>query len=89
MAVSKKTKQELAVQFGGSATNTGKTEVQIAILTAEISSLTTHLVANKKDKISKRGLYKKVAHRKRLLSYLQRKDINAYRELLKQLNLRG
>ncbi|MCV3743749.1 30S ribosomal protein S15 [Ureaplasma sp. ES3154-GEN] len=89
MAVSKKTKKELAIKFGGSETNTGKTEVQIAILTAEIASLTTHMVANKKDKISKRGLYMKVAQRKRLLAYLQRKDITAYRNLLKDLNLRG
>ncbi len=89
MAVSKKTKEEIVKKFGGSATNTGKVEVQIALLTAEIDNLTQHMVENKKDKHSKRGLYKKVSKRKSLLKYLERKDIEAYRKLLKDLNLRG
>lgn len=89
MAISKETKAKLAKEFGGSEKNTGKTEVQIAILTAEINSLTDHLVNNKKDNISKRGLYKKVSKRKSLLTYLKNKDINRYREILKLLNLRG
>lgn len=89
MAVSKELKKELTVKFGGNEKNTGKTEVQIAILSAEIASLTTHMVANKKDKISKRGLYMKVAQRKKLLSYLQRIDIERYRLIVKELKLRG
>ena len=89
MAVSKQQKHDLTVKFGGSASNTGKTEVQVAILSAEIDSLTTHMIENKKDKASKRGLYKKVAQRTKLLSYLQRVDIERYRALIQELNLRG
>lgn len=89
MAISKAKKAELIQKFGGSATNTGKTEVQIAILTAEIDALTKHLIANKKDKISKLGLYTKVAKRKNLLAYLERNDIERYRAIIKELNLRG
>lgn len=88
MAVSKKTKAELVKKFGGNEKNTGKTEVQIAILTAEIKNLTEHMVNNKKDKHSKRGLYQKVSKRRALLNYLEKKDINAYRELIKELDLR-
>lgn len=89
MAISKELKASIVKQFGGSATNTGKTEVQIAILTAEIQALTKHLSANKKDMISKRGLYIKVAQRRNLLAYLERTDIERYRAILKELNLRG
>lgn len=89
MAVSKKTKAELIKKFGGNEKNTGAIEVQIAILTAEIDSLTTHMIANKKDRHSKRGLYKKVSKRKSLLKYLQDSDINRYRELVKTLDIRG
>ncbi len=89
MAISKEEKLKIIKKFGGSAENTGKTEVQIALLTAEIENLTTHMIANKKDRHSKRGLYKKVSKRKSLLKYLERKDIEAYRKLLKELNLRG
>lgn len=89
MAISKETKAKLIKEFGSSAKDTGRTEVQIAILTEEIKSLTVHMVANKKDQISKRGLYKKVSQRRSLLTYLKRKDINRYREILKKLDLRG
>lgn len=89
MAVSKQQKHDLIIKFGGNEQNTGKTEVQIAILSAEIASLTTHMIENKKDKTSKRGLYKKVAQRKKLLSYLMKTDIERYREIIKELNLRG
>lgn len=89
MAISKETKAKIVKEFGGSAKNTGLTEVQIAILTAEIKSLTTHMVDNKKDNISKRGLYKKVSQRKSLLSYLKNNDIKRYREVLKKLDIRG
>ncbi len=87
--ISSKTKKDLIVKFGGSEKNTGKTEVQIAILTAEIKALTTHLISNKKDMISKRGLYTKVAKRKNLLSYLERTDIERYRSILKELGIRN
>lgn len=89
MGISKETKAKIVKDFGGSAKNTGLTEVQIAILTAEINSLTTHMIANKKDFISKRGLYKKVSQRKSLLSYLKDRDIKRYREVIKKLDIRG
>lgn len=89
MAISKETKAKIVKEFGGSAKNTGLTEVQVAILTAEIKSLTTHMVENKKDNISKRGLYKKVSQRKSLLTYLKNNDIKRYREVLKKLDIRG
>lgn len=89
MSISKQTKAELILKFGGNEKNTGKTEVQIAILTEEIVRLTQHLINNKKDKISKSGLYQKVAQRKKLLAYLERNDIERYRNIVKALNLRG
>ena len=89
MAISKATKEKIIQEVGGSKQNTGMTEVQITILTAEIKSLTDHMILNKKDNISKRGLQKKVSKRKSLLTYLKRKDIERYRNILKTLGLRG
>ena len=89
MAISKTTKEKIIQEVGGSKENTGMTEVQITILTAEIKSLTDHMILNKKDNISKRGLQKKVSKRKSLLTYLKRKDIERYRNILKTLGLRG
>lgn len=89
MAISKELKAKIVKEFGGSAKNTGKTEVQIAILSAEIKSLTAHLVNNHKDFISKRGLYTKVSQRKSLLNYLKNVDIERYREIIKKLEIRG
>lgn len=89
MAVTKEQKIQIIKKFGGSEQNTGKVEVQIALLTAEIQSLTKHMVSNKKDQISKRGLYQKVSKRKSLLNYLKKVDILRYREIIKQLDIRG
>ncbi len=89
MAISSAKKSELVTKFGGSSVNTGKVEVQLAILTEEINALTKHMIENKKDKISKRGLYIKVAKRKNLLAYLEHNDIERYRTIIKELNLRG
>ncbi|MGL5630530.1 MAG: 30S ribosomal protein S15 [Mycoplasmoidaceae bacterium] len=76
-------------EFGGNEKNTGDSRVQIAILTEEIRKLTIHMIANKKDNISKRGLQTKVSQRKKLLSYLKRKNINDYRMILEKLKIRG
>lgn len=81
-------KQELVAKFGDNPKDTGKTEVQVAILSADIDALTEHLKANKKDHHTKRGLFQKVGKRKKLLKYLQAKDINRYREILATLGLR-
>ncbi|MDD3397939.1 MAG: 30S ribosomal protein S15, partial [Clostridia bacterium] len=68
--------------------DTGSVFVQIAILTERINHLTEHLKINKKDNHSRRGLLKMVGHRKNLLSYLQKKNINEYRELKQKLSIR-
>jgi len=70
------------------ATDTGSPEVQIAILTARINQLTEHLKKNKNDHHSRRGLLKMVGHRRNLLNYLTKKDINRYREIIKKLGIR-
>ena len=69
-------------------TDTGSPEVQIAILTERITNLTAHLQANPQDNHSRRGLYKMVGQRRRLLAYLQRKDIERYRAAVAANNLR-
>lgn len=68
--------------------DTGSPEVQIAILTERINHLNEHLKINKKDHHSRRGLLKMVGHRRGLLNYLQKKDIERYRALIEKLNLR-
>ena len=68
--------------------DTGSPEVQIAVLTVRIASLTEHLKENKKDHHSRRGLLKMVGQRRGLLNYLQKKDIERYRAILAKLNIR-
>ena len=68
--------------------DTGSPEVQIAVLTTRINQLTEHLKVNAKDHHSRRGLLKMVGHRRNLLGYLQRKDINRYRAIVEKLGLR-
>ncbi|MBU6336292.1 MAG: 30S ribosomal protein S15 [Acidobacteria bacterium] len=79
---------EIAQRFGGSATNTGDARVQIALLTQRIEDLTGHLRGHAKDHASRRGLLMLVGRRRRLLDYLQAKDIDAYRALVTELGLR-
>ena len=69
-------------------TDTGSPEVQIAILTARINELNEHLSSNKQDHHSRRGLLKMVGHRRKLLTYLQNKDIERYRAIVAKLGLR-
>ncbi len=68
--------------------DTGSPEVQIAVLTARINGLTEHLKVHKKDHHSRRGLLKMVGHRRNLLNYLMKKDVERYRAILKKLSLR-
>ena len=84
-----KNKQELIEKFGANAKDTGSTEVQIAMLTKKISELTEHMKANKKDFATKRGLLMMVGKRKRLLSYLKDRNLDGYRNLIKELGIRG
>jgi small subunit ribosomal protein S15 len=88
MAITQERKQELTVQFGASPTDTGKTEVQVALLTDRINDLTQHLREHRKDHHSRRGLLMLVGRRRRLLNYLQRSDLERYRALLRELGLR-
>lgn len=89
MAISKEFKSQLIKQYGGNNKNTGSIATQVAILTAEINAITLHVNANHKDYSSKRGLYKKVQQRRRLLNYLMKNNIESYRSLIKELGLRN
>ncbi|MCX8009825.1 MAG: 30S ribosomal protein S15 [Ignavibacteria bacterium] len=86
--LTKEQKKELILKYGGSEKNTGKPEVQIAILTAKINELTSHFEEHKKDNHSRRGLLKMVGKRRRLLDYLSKKDIQRYRKIIEELNIR-
>lgn len=88
MSLSKERKTEIIEQFGGSTQNTGATEVQIALLTERIRDLTEHFKTHKKDHASRRGLLKLVGQRRRLLRYLRDIDLDKYRSILQELNLR-
>ncbi len=88
MAITKEKKQEIIEKYGGSEENSGSTEAQIAIFTARINDLTDHLKENEQDHSSRRGLLKMVGKRRRLLNYLKKKDIEAYRELISDLGIR-
>ena len=88
MPLDKEGKKELFAKFGGSDTNTGSTEVQVALLTHRINELTEHLRVHKHDHHSRRGLLLLVGRRRRLLKYLASKDIERYRALIGKLGLR-
>ncbi len=81
-------KQSIIESYRTHEKDTGSPEVQIAILTNRINNLTEHLKSNNKDHHSRRGLLKMVGHRRNLLNYLQKKDINRYREIIEKLGLR-
>jgi small subunit ribosomal protein S15 len=81
-------KREVVQQFGKSEGDTGSPEVQIALLTRRINHLTEHLREHKGDHHSRRGLLMLVGQRRRLLNYLQRKDLDRYRGLIQELGLR-
>lgn len=88
MYLTSEIKQSFFKQFGESELNTGSTEGQIAMFTFRIKHLTEHLKTNKKDLFTQRSLVRLVGKRKRLLAYLKEKDIERYRWLIKQLNIR-
>ena len=88
MSVSKEKKAEIIEKYRLHQTDTGSPEVQVAILTEDIIILTEHLKQHKKDYHSRRGMLKKVGQRRRLLDYLKANDIESYRQLIAQLNIR-
>jgi small subunit ribosomal protein S15 len=88
MTLTQDRKREIVDRWGAGSEDTGNTRVQIALLTARINDLTEHLRTHRKDHHSRRGLLMLVGKRRRLLNYLQRHDLDAYRELIRELGLR-
>ena len=88
MAQQAEKKQEIIEKFKTHATDTGSSEVQIALLSDRINYLTEHFKVHKKDHHSRRGLLKLVGQRRRLLDYLKKKDVERYRDIIKRLGLR-
>jgi small subunit ribosomal protein S15 len=88
MTLTKERKHELVSKFGDGDADTGKAEVQIALMTERINELTEHLRTHRKDHHSRRGLLMLVGRRRRLLNYLQRDDLDRYRALVSELGLR-
>lgn len=88
MTLTQEKKSELIEKFGDTPQDTGKPEVQVALLTERINQLTDHLRTHKKDHSSRRGLLMLVGQRRRFLNYLQRSDLERYRSLVKELGLR-
>ena len=86
--ISKETKTAIIAEYKINEKDTGSPEVQVAILTDRINSLTDHMKKNPKDFHSQRGLSKMVGHRKQLLAYLAKKDIERYRAVIAKLGLR-
>ena len=84
----KEIKQSIIEQYAIHEGDTGSPEVQIALLTARIKNLTEHLKANHNDNHSRRGLQKMVGHRRNLLGYLQKTDIERYRSIIARLGIR-
>jgi small subunit ribosomal protein S15 len=88
VSLTKEVKLEVIEKHGRGPADTGSAEVQVALLTRRIDDLTEHLRQHPKDHYSRRGLLKLVGRRRRFLSYLQRKDVEGYRALIKELGLR-
>ena len=88
MAVSKERKAELIAQYGKDEHDSGSAAVQVALLTERIRGLTEHMKSHKKDFHTRRGLLMLVAKRRRLLSYIKKGDVKAYRTLIKSLGIR-
>jgi len=88
VALSAETKRSILQEYGRHATDTGSSEVQIALLTKRIEELTVHFKTHVKDTHSRRGLIKLVSQRRRLLNYLKRKDAERYQQLISKLGIR-
>jgi small subunit ribosomal protein S15 len=88
MPLTKQVKEEVVKTFGANEKDTGKTEVQVALITRRVEELTEHFKRHPKDNNSRRGLLKLVGQRRRLLAYLRKTDLDKYREIIERLNLR-
>jgi small subunit ribosomal protein S15 len=89
MPLEKDVKAGIVAEYKRGETDTGSTEVQVALLTQRIRDLTEHLKIHKKDHHTRRGLLKLVGQRRRLLAYLKKSDIERYRAVIAQLGIRG
>jgi small subunit ribosomal protein S15 len=89
MPLAKDTKATIIAEYKRGDVDTGSTEVQVALLTQRIRDLTEHLKTHKKDHHTRRGLLKLVGQRRRLLNYLKKSDIERYRAVIAQLDIRG
>jgi small subunit ribosomal protein S15 len=89
MGLTTEKKREIAENYGNSENDTGSTAVQIAMFTEKIRELTEHLNVHRKDFSSQRGLRKMVGQRRRLMKYLKKQDLAAYKELIQRLGIRG
>lgn len=89
MGLTRQKKEEILKSYRKSDTDTGSSTVQVALLTERIKQLTEHLNVHKKDFGSQRGLRKMVGQRRRLLKYVKRRDLTAYKELVQKLGIRG
>ncbi len=89
MALTQQKKQEIMTAHQTHETDTGSAEVQVALLSERINSLSAHLKVHKKDYSSTRGLLQIIGRRKRLLSYIKRKNPSGYQDLIKRLGIRG
>jgi len=88
MSLTTEAKRDIVTKFGKSESDTGSTEVQVALLTARINHLTEHQREHTKDHHSRRGLLMLVGQRRRLLKYMQKSDLEGYRSLIRELGLR-
>lgn len=88
MPVTKEKKASIFANYAGKETNTGSIEGQIALLTERISQISSHLQENKKDFSTHRGLMQLVGKRRRLLNYLQKHNLQGYRQLIEKLGIR-
>ena len=86
--ISKEKKQAIMAEYARTEGDTGSPEVQVAVLTARIQELTEHLKNHPKDHHSRRGLLKMVGHRRNLLNYLKKKDVERYRACIEKLGIR-
>lgn len=88
MSLTTEAKASIIEKFQLNSSDTGSSEVQIALLSANINALTEHLKVHKKDVHSRRGLVKMVSQRRKLLDYLKNKDRKSYMDLIKELGIR-
>ncbi|REJ84872.1 MAG: 30S ribosomal protein S15 [Bacteroidetes bacterium] len=88
MKLNQEAKKQIFKKFGGSETNTGSSEGQIALFTERIASMTEHLRIKQKDHSTERSLIRLVGKRRRLLDYLHKTDIERYRKIISDLNIR-